>query len=387
MTTSATLATTGLILLGLFVCALAFVMHRLRQVPVKGSLDASIDHEVRKLLAQDPSMALAVGVCSSQRSFVKGYGSLVPGIAQPPDGTTVFQIASVSKLFTALLLQLLCDEGVVSLDATLGELIGDHWPLAASVRGVTLRQLATHTSGFPSVPKPLLAEAALRAADQPFMSDPYKHLEPGSIFRYLATAPDKTAAGRFNYSNFGMGLLGHVLEEVLGQGYESLVVQKVLDPLGMQDTRVALTPDRCARLAPGHDARGRPAGLWHFKALAGAGAFASTAQDLLTFVAASLSPGGPAAAAFEAMRQPQFDGRTGLGWMQPGLIDRIVGNGGIVWHNGMVGGYASYVSIDPQTRTGIVVLLNKSVDVTLLGARLTRLVRARAAAAARDAAP
>lgn len=207
------------------------------------------------------------------------------------------------------------------------------------------------------------------------MSDPYNHLGPESIFRYLATAPDKVAAGRFNYSNFGMGLLGHVLEEVTGQAYESLVVQKVLAPLGMHHTRIDLTAEMAARFAPGHDAKGRPADLWHFKALAGAGGFASSAQDMLKFVAASVTPGAPSATAFEAMRRPQFGGQTGLGWMQANWIDRFVGNRAVVWHNGMVGGYASYLSIDAATRTGTVVLVNKAIDITLLGAMLTRQVR------------
>ena len=96
---------------------------------------------------------------------------------------------------------------------------------------------------------------------------------------------------------------------------------------------------------------------------------------MLTFVAASLTPGAKAATAFDAMRRPQFGGQTGLGWIQPGWMDRFVGNDGIVWHNGMVGGYASYLAIDAATRSGIVVLVNRAVDVTLLGLLLTRHAR------------
>lgn len=375
MTVTAVIAVAGLLGLALAAGALAWLRHRLRRTSDQADLERRVDRAVAKFMARDRSMALVVGIHTAQRSVVKGYGSVVPGAEQPPDGATVFQIASVSKLFTAGLLQALCDEGVVTLDATLGELIGGRWPLAPQVRDVTLRQLATHRSGFPSVPKALETEASLRAGGGDLMADPYSHLGAESVFGYLATAPDKTRAGRFNYSNYGMGLLGHVLELVTGQTYEALVLEKVLAPLGMHHTRIALTADMAARLAPGHDAKGRPAGCWHFKALAGAGGFASSAQDMLTFVAASLTPGAKAATAFDAMRRPQFGGQTGLGWIQPGWVDRFVGNDGIVWHNGMVGGYASYLAIDAATRSGIVVLVNRAVDVTLLGLLLTRHAR------------
>ena len=375
MTILAALAAAALALLAVAACAAACFRLRLRRTTDRGNLERSVDQEVAKLVAHDPAVAVAVGIYSAQRSVVRGYGSVLPGAAQPPDGGTIFQIASVSKLFTASLLQVLCNEGTVALDATLDALLGHRWPLAPQVGSVTLRQLVTHTSGFPSVPKSLEAEARSAAAGRDFMSDPYSHLGRESVFRYLSTAPDKAAAGRFVYSNFGMGLLGHVLEDVTGQAYEALVVRKVLAPLGMHDTRIELTAEMAARLAAGHDAKGQPAGLWHFKALAGAGGFASNAQDMLKFVAASLTPGTPAASAFEAMRLPQVGGQTGLGWMQPGWVDRFFGNDGVVWHNGMVGGYASYLSIDLRTGTGTVVLVNKSVDITLLGVVLTRLVR------------
>jgi CubicO group peptidase (beta-lactamase class C family) len=375
MSPTTALVATALALVAVAAGALAWLKYRLDHARDRHNLASAIDAQARKFLAQGLAPALVVGVYKDGRSHVKGYGSLTPGADVPPDDDTVFQIASVSKLFTASLLQRLCDQGVLRLDATLGELIGGRWPLAPRVRAVTLRQLATHTSGLPSIPRSLQAEAASRAAGQPALADPYNHLGPEHVFHYLATAPDQGRSGRFNYANLGMGLLGHVFEHVLGQDLETLAVNTLFGPLGMPDTRITVTPELAARLAPGHDARNQPAGLWHFKALAGAGAFASTGHDLLRFIRASVEPDAPAAQAFQAMRMPQFGGRTGLGWMQPGLLDRFLGNRGIVWHNGMVGGYAAYLSIDAGTRSGTVVLVNRSVDVTLLGMLLTRQVR------------
>lgn len=105
-------------------------------------------------------------------------------------------------------LRVLCDEGLVNLDACLGDLIGDRWPLAAGACGVTPRQPATHASGFASV-------------------------LPGP-------------------RRLGMGLFGRLLEGLTGQGQETRVAHKVHEPLGTLHTRIRLTPEMKARLTPGH---------------------------------------------------------------------------------------------------------------------------------------
>lgn len=379
-------AVSSLVLLMAACLAVWMLRRRLRHPPDRGDLEAAVDREARKFTRGRLRCQLVIGVYKDGRSVVLGAGPGSPGSpgsVQPLDGTTTFQIGSVSKLFTASLLQALCDEGVVTLDTRLAQALGGRWPLAPGVRAITLRQLATHTSGLASIPPALHTEfeAARRAAGHGPLEDPYSHLGPERIFGHLATAPDLQPPGRFAYSNFGMGLLGHVLEHVTGEDHEALVRRHVLEPLGMAGTRITLTPELRATLAPGHDAQGQPAGLWHFASLHGAGAWASNVQDLLTLIRASLEPGTVAASRFEAMRAPQPGGDTGLGWMQPTWLDRLFGNQGVVWHNGMVGGHAAYLSIDPATRSGTVVLASQAIDVTLLGMLLTRQARTQSWAA------
>jgi len=195
------------------------------------------------------------------------------------------------------------------------------------------------------------------------------------VFEYLETAEDLRKEGRFEYSNFGMGLLGHVLEFVTGKDYESLVVEKVLAPLGMNGTAITLTPEIKGRLAQGYTSKGMPTRIWTFAALAGAGAFNSNAEDMVRFIQANLEEGWPAALSFQKMRKPQFGANTGIGWLQPRFLDRFFGNRKVVWHNGMVAGYASYLSIDAENRTGVVILTNQANATDMLGIMLTRLVR------------
>jgi len=363
------------LLLIIVMLAVIYAKYRINNTPDKRNLEAAIDAEVDKTMRSGLFPGLVVGVYKDGRMFIKGYGTVNKETAVLPDATTIFQIGSLSKLFTATLLQALCDEGVVSMEATLGELIGDSMRLSPSVQGVTLKQLVTHTSGFPRIPKSLGAKIASRAGEDDPLLNPYSYLESQFLFEYLATAEDKHASGRFEYSNFGMGLLGHVLEVVTGENYETLVVKKVLLPLGMNRTVITQTPEINDHLAKGYTSKGTATGVWTFASLAGAGAFYSDVENMTRFIQASVEESGVASQLFWKMREPQFRGYTGIGWMQPGFLDRFFGNRNIVWHNGMVGGYASYLSIDAETKTGVVILTNQASSVDMLGVMLTRQVR------------
>ncbi|MHB8472243.1 MAG: serine hydrolase domain-containing protein [Gammaproteobacteria bacterium] len=369
------LAVTLALVVVVAVSAVLYLKYRLDNTPDNMELEAALDSEVKKLTRNDLSYGLVIGVYKDGKSLIKGYGTVNKESSTVPDASTVFQIASVSKLFTASLLQILCDKGVLKIDATLGELIGGSFSLSPAAQRVTLKQLVTHTSGFPSIPKSLGLKATELAGKENLMQNPYSHLGPQYLFDYLKTTKDKREPGRFEYSNFGMGLLGHVLEIVTKRNFEPLVSEMLLAPLDMRNTAVTLTPEMKEHLAQGYTADGVPSPMWTFSALAGAGAFNSNVEDMMKFIRANIEDGSLMSRTLKKMHAPQLGGDTGIGWIQPTFLDRFFGNSTVVWHNGMVGGYASYVSIDTKANTGIVILSNKAVDVTMLGMMLTRQAR------------
>jgi serine-type D-Ala-D-Ala carboxypeptidase/endopeptidase len=167
----------------------------------------------------------------------------------------------------------------------------------------------------------------------------------------------------YEYSNVGVGLLGHVLSLHAGSTYEALVRGRICDPLGMTDTRVTLTPDMKARLAVGHNAALAEAKNWDLPTLAGAGALRSTANDMLTFLAANLgytkTPLAQAMSEEVSIRRPAGapDMQIAYGWH----VQTKNGNS-IIWHNGGTGGYRSYLGFDAKARVGAVVLTNISTD-------------------------
>jgi len=357
------------------VSAVLYLKHRLNNTPDNQDLEAALDSEVKKATSGELSHHVVIGIYKDGESFIKGYGAVNNEDATIPVASMVFQIGSISKLFTASLLQILCDEGTLNMDATLGQLIGESIALSPAAQQVTLKQLVTHTSGFPRVPEILLQKATQLAGKEDLLLNPYSLVESKDIFEYLKTSEKKRKPGRFDYSNFGMGLLGHVLEMVTKKDFESLVVEKLLAPLEMKNTAITLTPVMQERLVQGYTESGEPNPIWTFSALAGAGAFNSDAEDMLKFVRTNIEDGSALSQTLKKMHEPQSGNNTGIGWMLPTFIDKFFGNRSVVWHNGMVGGYASYLSIDTKAKTGVIILSNKAVDVTMLGMMLTRQTR------------
>jgi len=359
----------------IFLGVAVFFKIKTKPPPDKHDLVGSLDAQINKMFKDRDKQALVVGVYKDGRFHIKGYGVTSRESDSVPDAQTVFEIGSITKIFTASLLQVLSDKGVVSLDSTLNELIGDDTALSEQVANINLKQLATHTSGLPRLPKSMLTKVEELAGKDNVLDDPYSYLGPEYMFDYLKSAPDAKASGKFAYSNFGVGLLGHVLEKVTNETYENLLVKEIFAPLGMQSTGITVTPEAEQHFAHGHDAKGDATGRWTSKALGAAGAVNSNMTDMLTFVQASLTSGTAANLRFEKMRVPLYKGKTGLGWLQPGFFEKLFGSRNSVWHNGTTGGFSSYISIDPIDNSGLVILSNRAMDVGIYGLMLNREIR------------
>ncbi|WP_179852945.1 MULTISPECIES: serine hydrolase domain-containing protein [unclassified Streptomyces] len=315
---------------------------------------------------------------------IRGVGRTGPGGGLPgPD--TLFEIGSVTKVFTSLVLARLALDGTVRLDEPLAEVLaGVRDGVREGVRGgvregraavpgrgrepITLRHLATHTSGLPRLPRGMLVKALLRPNDR----DPYARCTAEYVLDGLTRTRLRTAPGRgFRYSNLGAGLLGLALAHRSGTGYEELVAREVCEPLGLTDTHVRSDAEQSGRLAHGHTTGGRPVPYWEMAAIPGMGALRSTAADLAILLRAQLAagrePDAPLAPAITLTRETRHRVNpfawVHLGWLGHRLHTQQGGHLQI-WHNGGTGGFRSFVAFDPETQVGVVVLANtrRSVD-------------------------
>lgn len=315
------------------------------------SLGAGTDDDLRALLeeriASGHQPGIVVGVVDGEKRRILGAGVAFEG-GPKVNGDTVFEIGSVSKVFTATLLAQMAAAGEVGLD----DPIAKYLPVDAKVpsrsgKAITLRHLATHRSGLPRMPTNITARDA---------ADPYADYGAAAMLALLGSLSLERDPGEaYEYSNLGAGLLGHLLATRAGLSFEQLLRERIFVPLGMNDTAVVLPPRLSGRLAHGHSL-GEPVSAWAFDVLAGAGGIRSTANDLLRFVAAFA--GGRFTKLGTSMLEATVEAdapnvRIGLGWH----VTRRFGLD-LVWHNGLTGGFASYVGFERGTRHGVVVLTN-----------------------------
>ncbi|HEV7428533.1 MAG TPA: serine hydrolase [Thermoanaerobaculia bacterium] len=328
------------------------------------------DADIRAILAdridvQHQGVGIVVGVIDPSGRRVVAYGKTAKD-GTPVDANTVFEIGSVTKVFTSLLLADMVQRGEVALTDPVSKYLPPNVKMPErGGKKITLIDLATHTSGLPSLP------SNFHPKDP---ANPYADYTVAQLYEFLATvALTRDIGSRYEYSNLGGGLLGQVLARRAGTDYETLVRTRILDRLGMKSTAITLSKAMKDRLAIGHDAGLQPVSNWDLPTLAGAGALRSDVNDLLTFLAANLaldkSPLTAAMTAMLATRRPtgvpNLD--IALGWH----ISTINGHE-IVWHNGGTGGYRTWIGFDPKSRTGVVVLSNTSTNTGVddIGAHL-----------------
>ncbi len=251
---------------------------------------------------------------------------------EPFSPDQLFQIGSVTKTFTALLLARRLVGGELAFDSPVAELLPEVAGLGGS-RPVTVGELATHRSGLPRIPRSMWGQA-LR-----FDDDPYREYDGEQLIADLARVRIR-GRGRFRYSNLGMGLLGHAMGRAEGTSYDELVRTEICALLGLADTTACPNDEQRTRLAIGHKRSGKARAVaWSFDALAGAGALWSTGNDLLAYLEAHLAP--PAGLLGDALRRVLAE--PVLGW-QSIPRGRFAG---VWWHNGGTAGFRSMAVLDP----------------------------------------
>ena len=276
------------------------------------------------------------------------YGTQAIGEDKPVNDETIFEIGSVTKVFTTTALVKMVNEGKIQLDDPIDLYLPGVKSPQFGDKKITLLHLATHTSGLPPVPDNL---------DLTNVTNPYQSYTKEKLYEFLSGYELQKAPGEdCVYSNLGMGLLGHILSLVSGKSFEELVRKSVCDILGMANTGIALTPAMKDHLANGHSID-QSVGPWDFDVLAGAGALRSNVKDMTLFLAANM--GIIKTPLFETLKQchqeqRSFPGQGGmaLGWQ--------VTNGGIIQHGGGTGGFLSFIGFNPKNQKGLVLLSNST---------------------------
>ncbi|MBV8904871.1 MAG: beta-lactamase family protein, partial [Acidobacteriia bacterium] len=291
-------------------------------------------------------IGMAIGVVKHGESRVLVYG------AAKPD--SIFEIGSISKTFTGLMLARMVTQGRARLDEPVRELLPPGTVSKPSGHEITLADLATHHSGLPPIPP----------------NYDHSHPHPFTIYRqeqlyeFLRMhGVGKPADAGFEYSNLGMGLLGDALSVRAGGSYGDLLREEITAPMGMEDTALELSADELRRFLRGYDANHHVVDHVQFVALAGAGGLRSSVSDMLTYLEAQLHPEKfpalrDALLLSHRLRENANGGqRIALAW---GYVPKTQ----TYWHNGATLGFTSHAFFVPHADIGAVVLMNMNGGIT-----------------------
>lgn len=324
------------------------VYDRALQPATAADINAVLDEDLKPFLAANGLLApgstrgVSIGVLKQGERRVLTYGSAKPD--------SIYEIASVTKTFTALLLARLAVEGRVHLDEPVRALLPQFNVTAKAQPEITLQDLATHHSGLPGMPE------NLNRNGYPNPGADYRiHDLNAYIVQHGLAKPSNPS---FRYSNLGFALLGTALASRAKTTYASLLADSITRPLGMEDTTLVLTPDQNKRLIQAYNLHDKPIRAWDLDVLAPAGAIRSTAGDMLEYVNAQLHPEMLAPPLRDAVKESQrlrADAGSGL---RMGLAWIYNPETSIYWHNGSISGYTSYVFFNLKGDFGGVVLFN-----------------------------
>ncbi len=315
---------------------------------------------VARIDEQRQGTGVVVGIIDPKGRRVLAYGTMGIGDPRPVGGDTVFDLGSITKVFTALALSEMVQRGEVALDDPAQKYLpADVHLHTHGGKQATLADLATHTAGFPSRPADLDPSDPKQALGYP----------ADLLYQFLSSyVPTRDPGTYYQYSSVGYGLLGEVLARKAGRSYEDLLKERITQPLGMNDTGITPSTAMQARTPVGYDSRLVPVAHDHFRVLGSAGALRSTTNDLLTFLEAVLGYHKTALApAMEAMVRtrrpggtppPSPGGRPGATQIALGWNIYTDGSREIIWKNGSVSGFRAFMGYEPAAHLGVVALIN-----------------------------
>ncbi|WP_417691342.1 serine hydrolase domain-containing protein [Pseudidiomarina sp.] len=305
---------------------------------------------VSKVTAERPAPEIKTaefGTYGGATAHLKGEQVMLEYAADHND-QTLYEIGSVTKTFVAYLLADAVQRGVVELSTELQSIFPD------APEGITLLELATHTSGLPRLPEDLFAGAN--------QQDPYRHYD---LVMLTAALRGQTVGNKqHSYSNYAFGVLGEALAKVQDTSLEKLMQERIFKPFGMESSYLATANrDVAAQLAIPHNSLGQQVEPWRFAALAGAGAVVASLPDMVNYVQGMQVKLTEDTTLRDLMLTPRVDFAAcceqALGWM----LEQTAEGKTLVWHNGRTAGFASYVGFYADSSEAVILLSNQAMDV------------------------
>ncbi|MES2558700.1 MAG: serine hydrolase [Bacteroidota bacterium] len=330
--------------------------------------DSMCDKAVQAFLKRNNAVGLSIGILCKGKTYVYGYGETYKGNATVPDEHTIFDLGSVSKTFTGILLAIAVEQKLVKPDDDIRKFLsGDYPNLEYKGAPVTLLSLVNHTSGLPRVPDDLVQQPGYKE------EDPYKYYSREMILANLHQIKLAAKPGTINeYSNYGISVCGIILEQLFKKTYAQLVEEYIAAPAGMQQTFVNIPDSLRHRMVGCYDEDNKAIADWSLGEMAAAGGVSSTVADMLTFLRNNMEE---KSSALKLSHIPTFkmsqQQQVGYAW----VTSELQNGQHLVWHNGATYGSTAFCGYIPETGTGVVILNNTGTSVDPLAIDILKTMR------------
>jgi CubicO group peptidase (beta-lactamase class C family) len=334
--------------------------------PMKTALDKTVDSVARTFIEKPNTAGLSIGVIQNGQFYTYHYGEMDKKTGKLPDDKTVYEIGSITKTFTGILLAQAVLDKKIQLDDDIRKHLPEKYPnLEFKGQPILIKHLANHTSGLASFPvKDIEAQASYNP------QNPYKHYISDMVLAYLHKIKLDTFAGlKSAYSNYGAGLLGIILEKTYKMSYEDLVKKYIAQPMAMVDTKITIGKTDSTRFAKPYDSDGNPSVYWDITGLGAAGAIRSTLPDMLKYAKANLDASNAALALSQkATFRDKPTNEIGLFWqLSTNKKGKLM-----TWHNGGTGGFSTFCGFIKELNLAVVLLGNSTNEVTQKGVDLLK---------------
>ena len=326
--------------------------------PMQTDLDRTVDSMARLYIDKENTAGMSIGILKGGKTVVYHYGESDKTTKKIADNNTLYEIGSITKTFTGIILAHAVLEKKIDLETDIRKYLSEEYPnLQYKNNPILIKHLTNHTSGIISFPS--LDVMSQKGYDA---KNPYKNYTTEMVLAYLHKVKLDTAPGfKANYSNFATGLMGIILEKTYNMTYEALVKKYITGPLSMKATKINLSDDELKIFASPYDKNGTLTNHWDLTGLGAAGAIRSNITDMLQYAKANMEASD---AALQLAQQSTFkrakNRETGLYWQ----LDTNKKGQLITWHNGGTGGFSTFCGFIKEKNIAVVILANSENSVT-----------------------
>ncbi len=338
---------------------------------LKHITDRIIIYDTEIDLKKGGTPGLIAGLIDGDSTYIVDYGSTNLDSMVRITENTVFEIGSLSKVFTMSLLSVLVHEGLLNLDDPVNKWVPEDYMNRKIGDELKVSDLVNHTAGFPRLPK----DFGLKQSNP---DDPYSDYTKDDLLTYYATFPFKDRkAGKYVYSHINFAIVEIVCEQASGKSYARLLKEKIIEPLSMENTYLGITEKVIANSAQGYTVSGRKVNQKTYSSFEGSMGIKSTLHDLLILVRTHLG------LIHEEYKNIFSDNLKS--YVSTGIRESVsVGNAwhilehkkyyDVIVHPGRISGHQVTIHFVPETRTGVVVMANSDSSLDNLGYMMLALV-------------